>query len=184
MEREYKWRHGYMAFQQALLHDPAGKKTLLGDGDILDVISMEMPGHVAGLLPNVFFDRWLNENIAVNEELLALLPQVKVESIFIVTNQEPRRAARIKALYGKKSWVDGFVISSEIGYAKPDPAFFTVGLQRIGRTADECLLVDDNARFVEGAAEAGVKGILFRGNPQLIKDLTALGLLSEAPSPA
>jgi HAD superfamily hydrolase (TIGR01509 family) len=184
MESEYKWRHGYMAFQHALLHDPAGKKALLGDGDILDVISKEIPGHVDGLKPRVFFDRWLNENVAVNEALIALLPQVKVDSIYIVTNQEPHRAARIKALYGKKSWISGFVISSEIGYAKPDPEFFRAALERIGKSAHECLLIDDNARYVEGAAKVGVRGILFRGNPQLIKELTELGLLSVARRPA
>jgi HAD superfamily hydrolase (TIGR01509 family) len=179
MEREYEWRHGYMAFQHELLHDPAGARALLGHGDLLDVITKSLPAHVDGLKPKIFFDRWLKENIATNDELIALMPQVRVESIYIATNQEPRRADHIKALYGREPWLTGFLISSDLGYAKPDPAFFTAALAVTGRSADECLLIDDNPRYLSGAAEAGIKGILFRTNLDLAQDLTALGLLGD-----
>lgn len=177
MEREYKWRHGYLAFQHDLLHDPDGKRALLGHGDILDVITKSMPTHVEGLPPKVFFDRWLDENVAVNDGLIRMLPLIKVQNIYIATNQEPHRAARIKALYGKKPWLSGFLISSEIGYAKPDPLFFTTALERIGKRADECILIDDNARFLASAARIGIKGIQFRTNIELVRDLIDLGLL-------
>jgi len=179
MEREYKWRHGYMAFQHQLLHDPAESKAMLGHGDLLDVIAKSLPSHVDGLKPEVFFDRWLKENIATNDELIALLSQVKVESIYIATNQEPRRAARIKALYGKQPWLTGFLISSDLGHVKPDPAFFSAALEHIQKKANECLLIDDNIRYLAGAAAVGLEGLLFRTNLELAQELTALGLLGE-----
>jgi HAD superfamily hydrolase (TIGR01509 family) len=184
MEREYKWRNGYMAFQHALLHDPAEAKALLGDGDQLDVIAKSLPAHVEGLKPEIFFDRWLSENIAVNDELIALLSQSQVKSIYIATNQEPHRAARIKAQYSKQPWLTGFLISSDLGHVKPDPAFFGEALKRIGKLADECLLIDDNRRYLAGAAEVGIKGILFRTNHDLAQQLAEFGLLSGVPRPA
>jgi putative hydrolase of the HAD superfamily len=180
IERDYKWQPGgFMAYKHKLLHDPAEAKAMLGHGDLLDVIAQTLPAYVDGLSPETFFDRMLNENNATNDELIALLAQVKVDAIYLATNQEPRRAALIKELYGDQPWVTGFLISSDLGYAKPDPAFFTAALDRIGRSASECLLIDDNGRYLAGAAAVGIRGILFRTNLDLANQLAELGLLGE-----
>jgi putative hydrolase of the HAD superfamily len=180
IERDYKWRRGgFMAYKRKLLHDPAAAKALRGQGDLLDVIAETLPDYAVDLPAEVFFDRLINENNAMNDELLSLLAQVKVEAIYIATNQEPHRAALIKELYGGEPWISGFLISSDLGYAKPDPAFFTAALDRIGRAASECLLIDDNPRYLTGAAAVGIKGILYRTNLDLATRLAEMGLLGE-----
>ncbi|GIF01563.1 hypothetical protein [Paractinoplanes rishiriensis] len=93
IERDYRWRAGYLAFEQELLHDPGEARALVGDGDLLDVVARVLAGHVTGVTPRQFLDRWLAERIEPNHELLDLLPRLNVTQIFLITNQEVRRAA-------------------------------------------------------------------------------------------
>jgi putative hydrolase of the HAD superfamily len=177
IERDYRWADGYLAFQRELLRDPAEERCLVGDGDLLTVVERILPRHVTGLTAEAFLDRWLAENIEVNEELLDLLPRLAVDEIYLATNQEARRGARVRELYAGRPAVTGVLISYELGCRKPHREFFDAALARIGRTPGECLFVDDKRAFVDGAAEAGIAGVVYRDNDQLTAELTARKLL-------
>jgi HAD superfamily hydrolase (TIGR01509 family) len=177
IERDYRWAAGYLAFQQELLGDPGEARALVGEGDLITVVARLLPRHVTGLSPQQFLDRWLAENIQLNEELLALLPLLRVAQIYLATNQEPVRGRRIRQLYAGRPGVTGILLSHELGFSKPDRAFFDAALAHVGRRPDECLFVDDKPLYVAGAAEAGIPGLLYRGNTQLVTDLGAAGLL-------
>lgn len=56
-----------------------------------------------------------------------------------------------------------FVISGELGTAKPDPAIWTALLDRLGAPAGEVLFLDDREVNVVTAREAGIKAFLFTG---------------------
>ncbi len=45
--------------------------------------------------------------------------------------------------------------------AKPDPAYFTEAVRRLGTEPERTLLLDDNADNVAGAKEAGLVAELF-----------------------
>ena len=55
--------------------------------------------------------------------------------------------------------------------AKPDPRLFRLAADRLGVLPDECVFVDDNAKYLVGAQELGMKTILFESNEQFIRDL-------------
>jgi 2-haloacid dehalogenase len=55
------------------------------------------------------------------------------------------------------------VISGEVGLVKPDPAIFGYALTRFGRSAQECLFIDDNADNVAGAGLVGLPAVRFTG---------------------
>jgi len=178
MEREYQWVSGCAAFQQELLQDPGEARALVGDGDLIDVIRRLLPQHVTGLSAEQFLDRWVADNIAVNEELLRLLPHVAVAQILLVTNQEAVRGARVRQLYGRRPAVTGILTSYEIGSRKPHGEFFDAVLTRVRRRADQCLFVDDTPAYLDGAARAGIATIHYRDNTQLLAELAAGGLLA------
>ena len=117
------------------------------------------------------------DDIAPNQELLDAIALLTVDEIYLATNQDAVRGARIAQLYRDKPWLTGILVSHEIGYRKPDRAFFGEALRRIGRRPDECLFVDDNETFVAGAIAAGLPSIRFRGNHHLMAALAAYGLL-------
>jgi len=177
MERDYLWRRGYLAFQRELTQDPGEARSLVGDADLLTVVERILPQHVRGLEAEAFLDRWLRENIQLNHELLDLIPHMAVDQIYLATNQEPRRGARIAELYAHRPWLTGMLVSHEIGCLKPDRAFFDEALHRIGRRPQDCLFIDDNPAFVAGAIAAGLPSLQFHSNLQLITEFTKRGLL-------
>jgi 2-haloacid dehalogenase len=67
------------------------------------------------------------------------------------------------------SWLDGKVISGEVGIAKPDPAIYHLLLQQAGRQARDCLLIDDSATNIAVAHQLGFQTILFQ-SPQQLQD--------------
>lgn len=61
------------------------------------------------------------------------------------------------------------VVSSEVGYNKPSSGFYEAALRMIDATADEVLVVGDDAiNDVQGAEQAGIRGVLIdRGGTRL-----------------
>ncbi|GAA0498168.1 haloacid dehalogenase [Paractinoplanes deccanensis] len=177
IERDYRWAAGFLAFQRELLRDPAEARSLVGDGDLMSVVERLLPRHVSGLSAREFLDRWLAENIEVNQDLLDLLPAVEVAQIYLATNQEALRGRRVKQLYAGRPGVTGVLISHELGHRKPHRTFFDAVLARVARRPQECLFVDDKPAYVAGAADVGITGLLYRDNARFVAALKSYGLL-------
>jgi putative hydrolase of the HAD superfamily len=63
---------------------------------------------------------------------------------------------------GLAEHVDALIVSEEAGMSKPDPGIFSIALHRLGRRADEAVMVGDSwAADVIGALEAGIRPIWF-----------------------
>ena len=58
---------------------------------------------------------------------------------------------------------DDLFYSCRPGGAKPDPAYFTQSVRRLGTEPGRTLLLVDNADNIAGAKEAGVAELLARG---------------------
>jgi len=56
-----------------------------------------------------------------------------------------------------------FVISGELGIAKPDPAIWQALVDRLGGPAGEVLFLDDRAENVAAGREAGIRAFLWTG---------------------
>lgn len=69
---------------------------------------------------------------------------------------------------------DAVVLSGAVGVAKPDPAVFRLTAHRLGLRPDECVMVDDLHRNVEGAVAAGMVGVHHRDVESTRTELTAL----------
>lgn len=70
------------------------------------------------------------------------------------------------AAFRKREWAasfEHFVISGELGIAKPDPAIWRALVDRLGVPAGEVLFLDDRAVNVEAAAEAGIRAFVWTG---------------------
>jgi putative hydrolase of the HAD superfamily len=59
---------------------------------------------------------------------------------------------------------DGWVISSEVGLRKPDPAIYALAAARIGLEPDECVYVDDLPGNLKPARALGMATVLHRGD--------------------
>jgi len=75
-----------------------------------------------------------------------------------------------------KELFDIVVLSSEVGIVKPDPAIYELTARELELAPEECIMIDDILRNVEGAKKIGMHGILYESAEQLEVELrTALG---------
>jgi 2-haloacid dehalogenase len=96
---------------------------------------------------------------------------------YALTNMEaetyPLRLERFPFL----GWFDGTVVSGREGVAKPDPAVFTLLLDRFGLKASTTLMIDDTNENLEAAHKLGIQTVLFRSPCQLRAELETAGVL-------
>ncbi|MEU4667043.1 HAD-IA family hydrolase [Amycolatopsis sp. NPDC023774] len=71
-------------------------------------------------------------------------------------------------------YFDTLVFSGEVGVAKPDREIYLVAAERLGLAAATCAFVDDAARNVRGAAEAGMVAIHHVTMEDTLEELAAL----------
>ena len=67
--------------------------------------------------------------------------------------------------------------SGAVGFVKPEPEIYQIMLEKIGRPAPECLLIDDSLSNIQQANKIGFATIHFESPPQLEKELKQLGLI-------
>ncbi len=98
----------------------------------------------------------------------------------VVSNFDGRLVPICEGL-GIADYFSAIVMSGRVGCAKPDPRIFMIALQRVGVSAANAVHVGDSrSEDLEGAAAAGVRGVLIeRGtasgrSPGLVRDLRAL----------
>lgn len=56
---------------------------------------------------------------------------------------------------------DMVVLSSDIGMTKPNPDIFSLTAAKLGVLPEECIMIDDLLVNIEGARQAGMKGVVY-----------------------
>lgn len=74
---------------------------------------------------------------------------------------------------------DETVLSYQIGAIKPDPITYETIAQRLGVPADECLFIDDQLHYCQGAEAVGMKAIQYQSNTQLLNSFRKYNVLVE-----
>lgn len=61
---------------------------------------------------------------------------------------------------------DTVVLSSDIGMTKPNPEIFEFTAKKLGVLPEECIMIDDLLVNIEGARQAGMKGVVYSTTEQ------------------
>lgn len=83
----------------------------------------------------------------------------------------------IRREYEFLNLLDDIVISGEINMIKPEPEIFEFLLQKIGKSADECLFVDDSEANIITAQRIGFDTVHFNSPEQLKAELQTRHIL-------
>lgn len=94
----------------------------------------------------------------------------------LVTNANGQYIRPVVTSAGLDSVFDEIVISSEVGAPKPDPKMYSHALDLLSVLPEEAVMIDDLARNVDGAIDAGLKGIVYENLEQLKTDLSKIGV--------
>ena len=136
------------------------------------------PGQRA--LIEAYHHRWeemLAGPIAGSVEVLEELKAAGHE-LHALTNWSAEKFPVARARYAFLTWFATILVSGEHGLIKPDPRIFELLLERIGRPAQACIYIDDNAKNATAAATLGFDAIHFQSPEQLRDDLARRGLLN------
>jgi FMN phosphatase YigB (HAD superfamily) len=71
---------------------------------------------------------------------------------------------------------DALTFSCAEGVAKPQREIYEVAARKLRVTPAPCVLLDDRLDFVEGARQAGMKGIVYESLEQVKEELASLGV--------
>jgi putative hydrolase of the HAD superfamily len=100
----------------------------------------------------------------------------------LVTNQEHRRAAYVRARLGELFPVDQMIYSAAVGHVKSEPEFFAVATRMFGGAdgGPPIVFVDDTVMNVEAARRAGWIAVHFEVGSWPGRMETALGAAAAA----
>jgi len=118
-----------------------------------------------------FYDATINYDVLrIVEELIQ-----NGFKLAALSNIEPSRAIELRKRE-VMGLFDVIVFSCEVGVRKAsglgydvsrDPDIFTLTVDNMGLSFDECLFVDDTIECIQAAGAVGIMGILFRGSEDL-----------------
>lgn len=99
--------------------------------------------------------------------------------LYGLSNWSAEKFETVRSKYEFFNWFDTIVVSGEVKLVKPDPRIYTLFLERIGRTAEECLFIDDSRANIAAADQLGFKTIWYESPEQLEAELRHLGILRQ-----
>ena len=125
-----------------------------------------------------FCDWWSSvflSHALVPEELLADLR--KRHRVLALSNTNPIHFTMLKEAYPLLRHFDDFVLSYQVGAAKPEAKIYREAIARAQCSAAECFFTDDMAINVEAARQHGMDAVQFLSAGQLEGELRSRGLI-------
>lgn len=113
----------------------------------------------------------------LNNDLIELVKQLKkTYRIGLLSNASS--TLRQKLIHNDLvTLFDYILISSEIGYAKPDRNVYSLALEKIKSEPEEIVFIDDNSKYTKAASESGMDVCVFKDTISFREQLVVMGLM-------
>ena len=97
--------------------------------------------------------------------------------LLALSNTNPLHFEMVMESYPLLRQFDGFILSYQVGAAKPESKIYREAIARAGCHPEECFFIDDLAVNVEAARAHRMEAVQFTSAEQLTRDLRERGLL-------
>ncbi len=134
--------------------------------------------HRADLI-SAYHENWkesLTGAIGGTVEILQTLKR-KGYPLYGLTNWSAETFTVVRHEYEFLNLLDDIVVSGDVKLIKPEPEIFELCLQRVGRPANQCLLIDDSEPNIVTARKLGMETVHFKSPEQLKKELQTRRIL-------
>jgi len=137
--------------------------------EAVESLSAEFPQYAD--LIRAYDEHWEESVTGTIDGTIDILKQLKEMgySLYGLSNWSGETFQRARHKYNFFGLFDDMVISGEVKMIKPDPAIFELSLQKFGKTANECIYIDDSLPNVQEAQKMGFHTIHFK-SPEQLKD--------------
>lgn len=143
----------------------------------VDELSRQLPQYAH--LIRAFDERWeetLGGPIQPTVEILQALKEGGYD-LYGLTNWSAEKYEITRPKYPFFDLFDDIVVSGAVKLIKPDPRIFDLMLEKAGRPAAECLLIDDSDANIAAAQRLGFQTIHFKSAEGLATELSRRGML-------
>lgn len=86
-----------------------------------------------------------------------------VTSIWCLSNDVGRWSSKLRHQFKLDDYLDGAIISGDVGARKPDPAIYHMMLSRVGVPSEQIVFVDDRPKNLATARDLGIRTVQFGG---------------------
>ena len=143
------------------------------DEEVKDGIRSRLPKELHQKAINTY-DNWMRnmEPICGMQKLVADISESGAK-LFLLSNISIQFANGYVSVPWIKEVFDkfaGLVFSGPIGLLKPNKEIFEYLMNKYGLKPEECMFIDDTKKNVEGAEAVGIKGYLFDGDAQKLRE--------------
>ena len=134
-------------------------------------------GAATGLTPREV-EAEMSDVSGLDAGVVALIRELKPRyQIGMLTNADALFLQRFLDNQDVRELFDVVVVSSEIGFIKPEPEIVTIIAERMGKKFDELIFIDDKQMNVVAAQRLGIDSILFHSAAQTREELQVRGCI-------
>lgn len=159
--------------KEATVLSPLWNEQDRGDYDIKDLIELhtskdrEIKEEI-----EVFFDK-IEEIVEERPYAPKLLKELQKAGyqVLLLSNYGKYAFQIARKKFNFLSYIDGGVISYEVGVIKPDKAIYQCLIDKYHLNPEECIFIDDKPENIEAAEEIGFHGIVFETIQQVLEEM-------------
>ncbi len=112
---------------------------------------------------------------SLNRKVLDTLCEYRdSKKMVLLSNTDTIHFEYIQTTFPEMFIFDEYILSFETGSLKPELDIYKTALERAGVSAEEAVFIDDLEPNVKAAVSLGMKGIIYRNETNLGKELTPL----------
>lgn len=120
---------------------------------------------------------YFHSTTLLNEPIVTTISQLKPSyRVGLLSNTCTEEITPLLEANGLKPLFDVIVISSETGYAKPDPEIFQHTLEKLSAKPKQTVFIDDSQRNINAARSLNMHTVHYKAHEQMKKDLSSLGV--------
>lgn len=140
-----------------------------GRAALRDRLALALAEIAPATSPDALIDYWFSNDAHLDQRLLEELQVLRAEGfeLYLATVQEHERAAFLWDRLRLRERFDGMHYSADLGYSKPDRAFFRAAEAASNLPPEAIFFVDDRIENISAAKECGWTSALWTGQDTL-----------------
>lgn len=112
--------------------------------------------------PEFHMKDYIENHLTLDKGFLAFAEKIKGKyDLVLVSNDVSQWSQYITEFFGLDKYFKAKIVSADVKCRKPDFAIFDKALEITGKSARECIFVDNSAKNLIAAEEVGMSPILF-----------------------
>ena len=159
--RPYTFAHFHISEHERLnkLFDEERLFTRAGYGELSSHEFLSLLGYQD---PEYHMRDYIENYLSLDEAFIGFAEKYSRKYDFVLLSTDVSEwSAYITEYYHLNQYFTHKIVSGDMHCRKPDRKIYEITLNRIQRTAGECLFIDDSIRNIESAKELGIASVLF-----------------------